>query len=144
MRAILILTALLVLLSGCGGDSPESAYDRFIAANNNADGDALIDAIWFERWDDLSTEVVAEQQKQLRTYAGALLLPVAIVEDEILDSQETGEDEISLTIRQVLEDEYGNRHSSRQAFTLVFRGESWYVLLPEEAIALLLFSDFAE
>jgi|GEM_PF-3451218 len=144
MRAILILTALLVMLSGCGGDSPESAYDRFIAANNNNDGDGLIDVIWFARWDDLSTEAVAKQREQLRPFAPALLLPVAIVENEVIDRQETGEDEVSLTVRQVLEDEYGNRHSSRQAFTLVLRDDSWYVLLPEEAIALLMFNNIAE
>ncbi len=144
MRAILILTALLVLLSGCGGDSPESAYDRFVAANNNADGDGLIDVIWFARWDDLSAEAVAEQRELLRPLAPVLLLPVAIIEDEILDRQETAEGEISLTIRQMLEDEYGNRHSSRQAFTLVLRNDHWYVQLPEEAIALLLYGSTAE
>ncbi|MCD4734177.1 hypothetical protein K8R78_08085 [bacterium] len=144
MRAILILTALLILLSGCGGDSPESAYDRFIAANNDNNGDGLIDAIWFARWDNLAAEIVAKQREPLRPFAPALLLPVAIVEDEVIDRQETGEDEVSLTMRQVLEDEYGNRHSSRQVFTLVLRDDSWYVLLPEEAIDLLLFNDIAE
>jgi len=127
-----LLPVMLSILVFCGPSVPEDVYDDFVRANNARDAEGLVDCLWFPAWDGLSADEVEAARRELIPTAEREYFLDEIVEHEVIQVEGRSVDERRVLARQVFQDTYGNRYSDQYSFTIVHRGDGWYIFVPEE------------